>query len=211
VLSTCALVGSAVAQSAPVIMAEGMQLQLPIMLLHVLGAVAGYWMMRLFRQDEITSRTGGIETSMKSSALGFLLAKLHFSDYAVRVPPAVSVVWVALMGATIAVAWRGIPIPKEAIEARYNRRRDSIKDPPNFAGAYMNHLMYYPAPLRKPIMKLTDGTKKVIDVAKGSIQATIEDIRTIRETSKLIKEEEEEENKNSGGGATDGEQLKPSM
>ena len=47
-----------------------------------------------------------IETAMKSSAFGFLLAKLHFSQYATRVPSAVSVVWMALVGAILAVVWR---------------------------------------------------------------------------------------------------------
>lgn len=54
-----------------------------------------------------------IETSMKSSAFGFLLASLHFSDFMVRVPSAVSVVWMALAGSTMAVIWRGIPLPEE--------------------------------------------------------------------------------------------------
>ena len=39
--------------------------------------------------------TFAIETSMKSSAFGFLLAKLHFSAPLVKVAPAVSVVWMA--------------------------------------------------------------------------------------------------------------------
>jgi predicted Na+-dependent transporter len=43
---------------------------------------------------EVKSRTMAIETSMKSSAFGFLLAKLHFGDYIARVPSAVSVVWI---------------------------------------------------------------------------------------------------------------------
>ena len=59
---------------------------------------------------EVTCRTMAIETSMKSSAFGFLLAKLHFGDYAARVPSAVSVVWMALTGATLAVIWRYIPV-----------------------------------------------------------------------------------------------------
>ena len=49
-----------------------------------------------------------IETAMKSSAFGFLLAKLHFSQYATRVPSAVSVVWMALVGAILAVVWRSL-------------------------------------------------------------------------------------------------------
>ena len=52
-----------------------------------------------------------IETSMKSSAFGFLLAKLHFGEYAARVPSAVSVVWMALTGSILAVVWRYIPVP----------------------------------------------------------------------------------------------------
>ena len=51
-----------------------------------------------------------IETAMKSSAFGFLLAKLHFQQYGARVPSAVSVVWMALVGATLAVVWRFIPV-----------------------------------------------------------------------------------------------------
>ena len=53
-----------------------------------------------------------IETSMKSSAFGFLLAKLHFGDAAARVPAAVSVVWMALTGSILAVIWRYIPVGK---------------------------------------------------------------------------------------------------
>ncbi len=47
---------------------------------------------------------------MKSSAFGFLLAKLHFGEYAARVPSAVSVVWMALTGSILAVIWRFIPV-----------------------------------------------------------------------------------------------------
>eukprot|EP00954_Amorphochlora_amoebiformis_P014814 1158471-Amorphochlora_amoeboformis.AAC.1 len=110
VIATCLLVGSAVAQVAPDILSAGLTLQWAAMLLHLLGGLAGYWVMRFLGQDEVTSRTSGIETSMKSSAFGFLLAKLHFGDYAARVPPAVSVVWMALIGASMAVVWRGMPV-----------------------------------------------------------------------------------------------------
>mmetsp|Transcript_28718 Transcript_28718/g.65621 ORF Transcript_28718/g.65621 Transcript_28718/m.65621 type:complete len:86 (+) Transcript_28718:1694-1951(+) len=56
-----------------------------------------------------------IETSMKSSAFGFLLAKLHFGQYAARVPSAVSVVWMALTGSMLAVIWRYIPVPQPKV------------------------------------------------------------------------------------------------
>ena len=47
---------------------------------------------------------------MKSSAFGVLLATLHFGDYLVRVPSAVSVVWMAIMGSSMAVVWQFIPV-----------------------------------------------------------------------------------------------------
>jgi BASS family bile acid:Na+ symporter len=37
-------------------------------------------------------------------------AKLHFQNYGVRVPSAVSVVWMALVGACLAVVWRFVPV-----------------------------------------------------------------------------------------------------
>jgi len=113
VLSTCLLVASAVAQVADPIINAGLALQIPVFLLHAVGGIVGYWLPRLTGYDEVTSRTMAIETSMKSSAFGFLLAKLHFGEYAARVPSAVSVVWMALTGSMLAVIWRYIPIKDE--------------------------------------------------------------------------------------------------
>mmetsp|Transcript_18637 Transcript_18637/g.31399 ORF Transcript_18637/g.31399 Transcript_18637/m.31399 type:complete len:385 (+) Transcript_18637:54-1208(+) len=113
VASTCLLVASAVAQCSTSIQSAGMSLQLPIMLLHLISGLAGYWIPRLMNFTETQCRTMAIETSMKSSAFGFLLAKLHFSQYGVRVPSAVSVVWMALVGAILAVIWRNIPVDGE--------------------------------------------------------------------------------------------------
>jgi bile acid:Na+ symporter, BASS family len=110
VLSTCLLVGSAVAQVSDPILKAGLSLQLPCMLLHLVGGLVGYWLPKAAGFDEVTSRTMAIETSMKSSAFGFLLAKLHFGDYAARIPSAVSVVWMALMGSLLGVVWRFIPV-----------------------------------------------------------------------------------------------------
>jgi BASS family bile acid:Na+ symporter len=84
------------------------------MLLHLFGGLVGYWLPRVTGFDEVTSRTMAIETAMKSSAFGFLLAKLHFGDYAARVPSAVSVVWMALTGSILAVIWRYIPSTRTA-------------------------------------------------------------------------------------------------
>lgn len=110
VLATCLLVASAVAQCAEPIKAAGLALQLPCALLHIIGGLVGYAVPKALGYDETSARTMAIETSMKSSAFGFLLAKLHFAQYAARVPSAVSVVWMALTGSIMAVMWRFIPI-----------------------------------------------------------------------------------------------------
>ncbi|CAB9526394.1 Sodium/pyruvate cotransporter BASS2, chloroplastic [Seminavis robusta] len=110
VVSTCLLVASAIAQVADPIKSAGMALQIPVLFLHLLGGLVGYGLPRFCGFDEISSRTMAIETSMKSSAFGFLLAKLHFGDYAARVPSAVSVFWMALTGSILAVIWRYIPV-----------------------------------------------------------------------------------------------------
>jgi len=113
VISTCLLVGSAVAQVAGPILNAGWGLQIPILLLHLIGGLVGYALPRMTGFSETSSRTMAIETAMKSSAFGFLLAKLHFGQYAARVPSAVSVVWMALTGSILAVIWRYIPVPED--------------------------------------------------------------------------------------------------
>lgn len=113
VVSTCLLVASAVAQVAEPILGAGIGLQIPVLLLHLLGGIVGYWLPKLTGFGEVKSRTMAIETSMKSSAFGFLLAKLHFGEYIARVPSAVSVVWMALTGSLLAVVWRYIPVKED--------------------------------------------------------------------------------------------------
>eukprot|EP00934_Nitzschia_sp_Nitz4_P008763 Nitzschia sp. Nitz4//scaffold147_size54853//29591//31270//NITZ4_006620-RA/size54853-processed-gene-0.46-mRNA-1//1//CDS//3329536702//8753//frame0 len=110
VVSTCLLVASAVAQVADPIISAGLSLQLPVLLLHLIGGLIGYGIPKMTGFSEISSRTMAIETSMKSSAFGFLLAKLHFGEYAVRIPNAVSVVWMTVTGSILAVMWRYIPV-----------------------------------------------------------------------------------------------------
>jgi BASS family bile acid:Na+ symporter len=110
VVSTCLLVASAVAQVAEPIINAGWALQIPVLLLHLIGGLVGYALPRMSGFGEVASRTMAIETSMKSSAFGFLLAKLHFGNPAARVPAAVSVVWMALTGSILAVIWRFIPV-----------------------------------------------------------------------------------------------------
>ena len=76
--------------------------------------------------DEKTARTFAIETSMKSSAFGFLLAKLHFGAFAARVPSAVSVVWMALTGSSMAVAWRFMKVNPPKFDRNVRERFEKV-------------------------------------------------------------------------------------
>jgi BASS family bile acid:Na+ symporter len=106
IIATCLLVGSSVAQVASPILNAGAPLQWACFALHSVSGLISYLLFKTLKFDEKTSRTAAIETSMKSSAFGFLLAKLHFGEYLVRVPSAVSVVWMAVCGSTLAVIFK---------------------------------------------------------------------------------------------------------
>lgn len=107
------LAGTSVAGCAAPILSAGFRLQASAALLHALGGVAGYLVTKPFYGEDVC-RTFAIEFAMKSSAFGYLLATLHFADFAVRVPSAVSIVWMTLIGSTLAVASRFFP-PKECL------------------------------------------------------------------------------------------------
>lgn len=114
VTATIALVGGSIAQCAQSVLDSGISLHIACALLHVVGGLLGYAACKVCGFGEKTARTTAIETSMKSSAFSFLLASLHFGDFMVRVPAAVSVVWMAIIGSSLAVFWRGIPIEDES-------------------------------------------------------------------------------------------------
>ena len=123
VLLTCALVGVSVAGCTEPILAAGWSLQAAAALLHGVGGLVGYLVAKPFYSEAI-SRTFAIEFAMKSSAFGFLLAKLHFADFAVRVPSAVSIVWMTLIGSTMAVASRFFPPSTSSAD-----NTDALEDP----------------------------------------------------------------------------------
>ena len=110
IFSTIFLVGASIAKCATEIMNGGLSLQIACVILHLAGGLLGYFACKLANYNEMVARTTAIETSMKSSAFSFLLATLHFGDPAVRVIPAISVVWMAIIGSSLAVFWRNIPM-----------------------------------------------------------------------------------------------------
>lgn len=107
VIATILLVGASVAKCAQPIANAGLPLQFACLALHLFGGLLGYFLTKGAGFNEKTCRTVCIETAMKSSAFGFLLATKHFGAFGVRVPPAVSVVWMAITGSLMAVYWKG--------------------------------------------------------------------------------------------------------
>lgn len=110
IVSTVFLVGASIAKCADQIVAGGMTLQLACFSFHLVGGLLGYIGCKIAKYNETIARTTAIETSMKSSAFSFLLATLHFGDPAVRIIPAISVVWMAVIGSSMAVFWKNIPV-----------------------------------------------------------------------------------------------------
>ncbi|KAK6945019.1 Bile acid:sodium symporter/arsenical resistance protein Acr3 [Dillenia turbinata] len=110
VLLTTLLCASPIGQVSEVLKTQGAQLIFPVALLHGAAFALGYWVSKI-SFGESTSRTISIECGMQSSALGFLLARKHFTNPLVAVPSAVSVVCMALGGSALAVFWRNWPIP----------------------------------------------------------------------------------------------------
>jgi BASS family bile acid:Na+ symporter len=85
---------------------EGFRLLFPVLAFHIGAFVLGYWIPRLpfWKQDEKVSRTISLCTGMQSSTLAMLLAT-QFLGGSHAVPPACSVVVMAIMGLSLASFW----------------------------------------------------------------------------------------------------------
>jgi len=81
VVCTVLLVGASVAKCAQPILNAGLPLQLACLILHLIGGVLGYLFTRALKYNQRICRTVAIETAMKSSAFGFLLASEHFGAF----------------------------------------------------------------------------------------------------------------------------------
>ncbi|KAM4070337.1 hypothetical protein ACB094_12G158100 [Castanea mollissima] len=89
-----------------ILSAEGLRLVLPIFMFHAVAFTVGYWVSKIpvFRQEEEVSRTISLCTGMQSSTLAGLLAT-QFLGSSQAVPPACSVVAMAIMGLCLASFW----------------------------------------------------------------------------------------------------------
>ncbi|KAF9610968.1 hypothetical protein IFM89_026248 [Coptis chinensis] len=85
---------------------DGLHLVLPVFMFHAMAFSVGYWVSKIpiFRQKEEVCRTLSLCTGMQSSTLAGLLAS-QFLGSSHAVPPACSVVAMAIMGLSIASFW----------------------------------------------------------------------------------------------------------
>uniref|UniRef100_A0A7C9A330 Bile acid:sodium symporter n=1 Tax=Opuntia streptacantha TaxID=393608 RepID=A0A7C9A330_OPUST len=89
-----------------ILSAEGLRLIAPVLTFHAAAFIIGYWFSKLLMpgQEEEVCRTISLCTGMQSSTLAGLLAT-QFLGSTQAVPPACSVVVMAIMGLTLASFW----------------------------------------------------------------------------------------------------------
>ncbi|XP_050366497.1 probable sodium/metabolite cotransporter BASS3, chloroplastic [Argentina anserina] len=85
---------------------DGLRLIFPVLAFHAVAFIVGYWVSKIptLRQEEEVSRTLSLCTGMQSSTLAGLLAS-QFLGSSQAVPPACSVVAMAIMGLFLASFW----------------------------------------------------------------------------------------------------------
>ncbi|XP_007049591.2 PREDICTED: probable sodium/metabolite cotransporter BASS3, chloroplastic [Theobroma cacao] len=106
-ICTAMCIGSPLALNRSQILSkEGIQLVLPVLAFHTAAFIVGYWISKIpaFRQREEVCRTVSLCTGMQSSTLAGLLAT-QFLGGSQAVPPACSVVAMAIMGLSLASFW----------------------------------------------------------------------------------------------------------
>ncbi|KAF2292521.1 hypothetical protein GH714_025135 [Hevea brasiliensis] len=106
-ICTSICIGSPLAiNRSQILSTEGLRLVLPVLAFHTAAFAFGYWISRIpaLRLDEEVSRTISLCTGMQSSTLAGLLAT-QFLGTTQAVPPACSVVAMAIMGLSLASFW----------------------------------------------------------------------------------------------------------
>ncbi|XP_043805852.1 probable sodium/metabolite cotransporter BASS3, chloroplastic isoform X3 [Manihot esculenta] len=107
IICTSICIGSPLAiNRSQILSSEGLRLVLPVLAFHTVAFTFGYWVSRIpaLRLDEEVSRTISLCTGMQSSTMAGLLAS-QFLGTTHAVPPACSVVAMAIMGLSLASFW----------------------------------------------------------------------------------------------------------
>ncbi|KAL6967931.1 putative sodium/metabolite cotransporter bass3, chloroplastic [Sarracenia purpurea var. burkii] len=105
---TSICIGSPLAiNRSQILSAEGLRLVGPVLTFHAVAFILGYWISKIpiLRQKEEVCRTISLCTGMQSSTLAGLLATQFLGSSSQAVPPACSVVAMAIMGLSLASFW----------------------------------------------------------------------------------------------------------
>jgi BASS family bile acid:Na+ symporter len=101
------IIGSTLGQNVDAAKSAGLKLVSAVLVLHSAGFLIGYWVSRALGLSEKICRTNSIEVGMQNSALGVVLANLHFAaDPTVAAPCAISACTHATLGSLLAGYWR---------------------------------------------------------------------------------------------------------
>ncbi|CAK9140860.1 unnamed protein product [Ilex paraguariensis] len=106
-ICTSLCIGSPLAiNQSQILSTEGLRLIGPVLIFHAVAFTLGYWISRIpfVRQEDDVCRTISLCTGMQSSTLAGLLAT-QFLGSSQAVPPACSVVAMAIMGLCLASFW----------------------------------------------------------------------------------------------------------
>ncbi|MCF7818926.1 MAG: bile acid:sodium symporter family protein [Kiritimatiellales bacterium] len=109
VMAIVMIAGSIVARNVDTIRGEWKVLALAGLLLHSVGFLLGYWVIRALRMSRQLARTVSIEVGMQNSGLAMVLAQQHFSA-ATASPAVFSSVFHTLVGSLCAAYWRLNPV-----------------------------------------------------------------------------------------------------
>ena len=116
ILATLLLVTGGAANSSAALCggAAAWRLHAGALLLPGLAGAVALCLSRVSGVGERAARTVTIETMVKSPTLAYVLASKHFGP-GVAAAPAASMVWLAAVGAGVAIAWRRL-VPLEDVE-----------------------------------------------------------------------------------------------
>lgn len=103
---TVLICASIIAVNAAAVSTAGPRLLGGVAALHSGGFLLGYWMSRFLGLAERQCRTNSIEVGMQNSALGAVLASVHFQDPLTPVPCAISACCHSLIGSAVATYFR---------------------------------------------------------------------------------------------------------
>jgi BASS family bile acid:Na+ symporter len=106
VLMITLIVASIIGSGKEHIISGSLTLFASVFSLHALGFLFGYFLSRLFKSNDVITKTISIEVGMQNSGLGVVLARQNFSSPLVAIPPAISSLFHSLIASMLAGLWR---------------------------------------------------------------------------------------------------------